>query len=89
MAYDDTINKATEDAASQISRLRDQVETLMRDRVTPAVSDAAGRAQSAMNDAAGMVRDQADAVSGKVRDQPLIAVLVAAGIGFVLGRAMR
>jgi len=28
-------------------------------------------------------------VSGKVRDQPLIAVLVAAGIGFVLGRAMR
>ena len=89
MAYDDTINKATEDAASQISRLRYQVETLMRDRVTPAVSDAAGRAQSAMNDAAGMVRDQADAVSGKVRDQPLIAVLVAAGIGFVLGRAMR
>ena len=89
MAYDDTINKATEDAASQISRLRDQVETLMRDRVTPAVSDAAGRAQSAMNDAAGVVRDQAQVVSGKVREQPLVAVLVAAGIGFVLGRAMR
>jgi ElaB/YqjD/DUF883 family membrane-anchored ribosome-binding protein len=89
MAYDDTINKATEDAASQIARLRDQVETLMRDRVTPAVSDAAGRAQSAMNDAAGVVRDQAEVVSGKVREQPLVAVLVAAGIGFVLGRAMR
>lgn len=89
MAYDDTINKATEDAASQIARLRDQVETLMRDRVTPAVSDAAGRAQSAMNDAAGVVRDQAQVVSGKVREQPLVAVLVAAGIGFVLGRAMR
>ena len=100
MAYDDTLNKATEDAASQIARLRDQVETLMRDRVTPAVSDAAGRAQSAMNDAAGraqsamndaagVVRDQAEVVSGKVREQPLVAVLVAAGIGFVLGRAMR
>ena len=89
MAYDDTINKATEDAASQIARLRDQVETLMRDRVTPAVSDAAGRAQSALNDAAGVVRDQAQVVSGKVREQPLVAVLVAAGIGFVLGRAMR
>jgi ElaB/YqjD/DUF883 family membrane-anchored ribosome-binding protein len=89
MAYDDTLNKATEDAASQIARLRDQVETLMRDRVTPAVSDAAGRAQSAMNDAAGVVRDQAQVVSGKVREQPLVAVLVAAGIGFVLGRAMR
>ena len=89
MAYDDTLNKATEYAASQIARLRDQVETLMRDRVTPAVSDAAGRAQSAMNDAAGVVRDQAEVVSGKVREQPLVAVLVAAGIGFVLGRAMR
>jgi ElaB/YqjD/DUF883 family membrane-anchored ribosome-binding protein len=89
MAYDDTINKATEDAASQIARLRDQVETLMRDRVTPAVSDAAGRAQAAMTDAAGVVRDQAEVVSGKVRDQPLVAVLIAAGIGFVLGRAMR
>jgi ElaB/YqjD/DUF883 family membrane-anchored ribosome-binding protein len=89
MAYEDTINKATEDAASQISRLRDQVETLMRDRVTPAVSEAAGRAQTAMNDAAGVVRDQAQVVSGKVREQPLVAVLIAAGVGFVLGRAMR
>jgi ElaB/YqjD/DUF883 family membrane-anchored ribosome-binding protein len=28
-------------------------------------------------------------VSGKVREQPLLAILIAAGVGFVLGRAIR
>ena len=35
----------TEDATTQIARLREQVEALMKDRVTPAVADAAGRAE--------------------------------------------
>ena len=42
-----------------------------------------------MYTAAGAVRDQADAVSGKVREQPLLAVLIAAAVGYVLGRATR
>lgn len=79
----------TEDATTQIARLREQVEALMKDRVTPAVADAAGRAESAMYTAAGAVRDQADAVSGRVREQPLLAVLIAAAVGYVLGRATR
>ena len=68
-----------EDATAQIARLREQVETLMKDRVTPAVADAAGRAESAVYSAADVVRDQAEMVSGKVREQPLLAVLIAAG----------
>jgi ElaB/YqjD/DUF883 family membrane-anchored ribosome-binding protein len=79
----------TEDATTQIARLREQVEALMKDRVTPAVADAAGRAESAVYTAAGAVRDQADAVSGRVREQPLLAVLIAAAVGYVLGRATR
>ena len=74
---------------AQIARLREQVEALMKDRVTPAVADAAGRAESAMYAAADTVRDQAEVVSGKVREQPLLAVLIAAGVGYVLGRATR
>ena len=77
----------SDDTHAQIAHLRDQVEALMKDRVTPAVTDMAGRAENAMNSAAGMVRDQARMVSGHVRDQPLIAVLLAAGIGYLLGRA--
>jgi ElaB/YqjD/DUF883 family membrane-anchored ribosome-binding protein len=79
----------TEDATAQIARLREQVETLMKDRVTPAVAEAAGRAESAVYGAAGKVRDQAEVVSGRVREQPLLAVLIAAAAGYVLGRVMR
>jgi ElaB/YqjD/DUF883 family membrane-anchored ribosome-binding protein len=93
-------NVKSEDPTVQIAHLRDQVEALMKDRVTPAVTDMAGRAENAMNSAAGMVRDQAQTISGHVRDQaqvisghvrdqPLIAVLLAAGIGYLLGRTTR
>lgn len=89
MDYAEQAKGRMEDATTQIARLREQVETLMRERVTPAVAEMAGRAEHAMYGAAGAVRDQAEVVSGRVRDQPLIAVLVAAGVGFILGRAMR
>jgi ElaB/YqjD/DUF883 family membrane-anchored ribosome-binding protein len=79
----------THETHEQIARLREQVEALMRDRVTPAVADAAGRAESAVYGAAGAVREQAEVMSSKVREQPLLAVLIAAGIGYVLGRATR
>jgi ElaB/YqjD/DUF883 family membrane-anchored ribosome-binding protein len=78
-----------EDAHVQIARLREQVESLMKDRVTPAVADAAGRAEAAVYNAADTVRGQAEAVSGRVREQPLIALLIAAGVGYILGRFIR
>jgi len=79
----------SEDAHVQIARLREQVEALMKDRVTPAVADAAGRAEAAVHGAAGAVRDQAEMVSDKVREQPLLAVLIAAAVGYALGRVTR
>jgi ElaB/YqjD/DUF883 family membrane-anchored ribosome-binding protein len=78
-----------DDPTVQIAHLRAQVEALMNERVTPAVSDMAGRAENAVNNAAGLMRDQAQMISGHVRDQPLIAVLLAAGIGYLLGRVTR
>ncbi|WP_428486109.1 hypothetical protein [Rhodopila sp.] len=78
-----------DDAQAQIERLREQVEALMKDRVTPAVADFAGRAETAVHNATGAVRGQAEAVSGRVRQQPLIAILIAAGLGWIIGRVMR
>jgi ElaB/YqjD/DUF883 family membrane-anchored ribosome-binding protein len=88
-SFSETAANKAEDATSQIARLREQVETLMKDRVTPAVTEAAGRAEAAVYDAAGKVREQAEVVSGKVRDQPLLAILIAAGVGYLLGRVTR
>lgn len=78
-----------EDAQAQIARLREQVEALMKDRVTPAVADFAGRAESAVHTASGAVRDQAQVVSGHVKEQPLIAIMIAAAVGWAIGRVMR
>jgi ElaB/YqjD/DUF883 family membrane-anchored ribosome-binding protein len=78
-----------DDAEAQIARLREQVETLMKDRVTPAVADFAGRAESAVHNARGVMRDQAHVVSGRVKEQPLMAIMVAAAVGWVIGRVMR
>jgi ElaB/YqjD/DUF883 family membrane-anchored ribosome-binding protein len=86
---DRSTGDSTGDAAAQIARLREQVETLMRDRVTPAVAAAADRAQSAMHGAADTMRDQLDTLSGGVREQPLLAILIAAAVGYLLGRATR
>ena len=78
-----------DDAQAQITRLREQVEALMKDRISPAVADFAGRAESAMHSASGTVREQADAMSGRVKEQPLIAILIAAAAGWIIGRVMR
>jgi ElaB/YqjD/DUF883 family membrane-anchored ribosome-binding protein len=89
MAFTTDAHGKIEDAQAQIARLREQVEALMKDRITPAVADFAGRAESAVHSASGVVRDQAQAVSGRVKDQPLIAIMLAAAVGWVIGRVMR
>lgn len=89
MASTEKTVSGIDNAEEQIARLRAQVETLMNERVTPLVADAAGRAESVVHTAAGAVRHQADAISGQVRDQPLLSVLVAAGVGVVVGRFLR
>jgi ElaB/YqjD/DUF883 family membrane-anchored ribosome-binding protein len=76
-------------ATAQIARLREQVEALMRDRVTPAVAEAASRAESAIHGVADTMRGQVETVAGKVREQPLLAILIAAAVGYVLGRVTR
>jgi ElaB/YqjD/DUF883 family membrane-anchored ribosome-binding protein len=89
MAQMDDVNGRVGDATAQIARLRAQVEELMKDRITPAVADFAGRAEAAVSGARHVVRDQAETVSNRVREQPLIAVVLAAGIGWMVGRLMR
>ncbi len=89
MAAKDTVETTPNDLVGEVARLREQLETLMRERVAPAVSDIAHRAEKIVDGASDSVRAQADAVGAKVREQPLIAVAVAVGIGWLLGRAMR
>jgi ElaB/YqjD/DUF883 family membrane-anchored ribosome-binding protein len=78
-----------DDTTRQLRQLRDQVNELMEERVSPALSDAADRATHAAKRARAFTSDQADYVTGRVRDQPLIAITVAAAVGYALGRLTR
>jgi len=57
--------------------------------VTPVISEAAGRAQGAARQAGEVVSEQAEAVSGRVREMPLTSVVIAAAVGYLLGRLTR
>lgn len=85
MALSDRSIPGAEDAAEQIAKLRAQVEMLMKERVNPALSDLAGKAETAM----GAMKDQSEMLSGRVRDNPLVAILVALSVGYAIGRVLR
>jgi ElaB/YqjD/DUF883 family membrane-anchored ribosome-binding protein len=85
----DTINDTSADARAQIKQLRDQVDALMRERVSPMISDAAERAQDAARHAQEVAQEQVDQLSGYVRETPITSVLIAAAVGFLIGRIAR
>ena len=84
-----SLNDAAEDAKEQIAQLREQVQTLMSERVTPALANAAGQAEEYARQAKDIYDDQTEALSERVRESPMIALLVAAGVGYLLGRIAR
>jgi ElaB/YqjD/DUF883 family membrane-anchored ribosome-binding protein len=77
------------DAEQQIRELREQVEALMRDRVTPVVADAVGRAGETVRQVSESVTDKTDAVAAQVRERPLTAVMICLGVGYLIGRITR
>jgi ElaB/YqjD/DUF883 family membrane-anchored ribosome-binding protein len=89
MAARDNIRDLRDDTREQLRNLRDQVNELMEERVSPLLSEAAGQADYAARRARRYTAEQADAVSDRVRDQPLIAIGVAAAVGYALGRLTR
>ena len=89
MATSDSISEKAYDAKEQIAQLRRQVEQLMSERVTPVLTDAAQRAQAYASNASEMAREQTEAVSSRVREQPLMAILIAAATGYLIGRLFR
>jgi ElaB/YqjD/DUF883 family membrane-anchored ribosome-binding protein len=76
----------TDNARDELRALRDQVNQLMEERVSPAFADAGKRAGEAAKRARAYTEDSADVVAGRVRDQPLVAVGIAAAVGFLFGR---
>ncbi len=84
-----TAEQVTEDTREQLLYLRNQVEQLLNERVTPALADAAERAETVVHTARDYTTAKAEDVSKKVKGQPLIAVAISAAVGYLLGRIAR
>lgn len=89
MTIQDLANNTAHDAAAEIARLREQVEGLMRDRVTPVFGHALHSAENAAKAAGDEVRHQAARLSDTVQDKPLAALALAGVAGFVLASLIR
>lgn len=83
------IDDIADDAKTQIAHLRRQVEALMTDKVTPTLANAASCAENAARQSIDYTKNRAEAVSTRVREQPLVAVAVALGAGYLIGRLLR
>lgn len=77
------------DADAEIARLREKVETLMTERVTPAVTQLASQAQDVADAATDKVRENAERLSETIKAQPLTAIGVAALVGFLFAGLVR
>ncbi|AHJ63685.1 Hypothetical protein GbCGDNIH6_1813 [Granulibacter bethesdensis] len=80
---------SADDAREQILHLREQVEALLNDRVTPALADAAGRAESAARNAQRYTREHSSVICEHVKERPLVALLAAGAAGWLIARIFR
>ena len=74
---------------AQIARLRQQVDALRVDKVSPAVVDFAVKAQRTIGGTTAAVRGQTNAISNQVRQRPWAAILIAAAVGWIFCRVTR
>jgi ElaB/YqjD/DUF883 family membrane-anchored ribosome-binding protein len=75
----------SEAAAAELAVLREKVDALVREHLTPAIDGAGERAEAAQ----AALRAQADSVADRVREQPFVALGAAAVVGIAIGALMR
>jgi ElaB/YqjD/DUF883 family membrane-anchored ribosome-binding protein len=82
-------SQAANDTTAQVRQLRSAVESVMRNTVTPALADAFERAATATEYTTERARRHSETVADNVRGRPLIAIALAAAVGFLFGRVTR
>lgn len=85
----DIASNYADDAKAELAQLRAKVETLMNERVTPALGAAASQAQAVAQTASDEVRLQTERLSEAVQERPLASIAIATMAGFVLASLMR
>jgi hypothetical protein len=74
------------DVQSQMGDLRDQVQALTTNQLTPVATDWAGKTGAAARRARSTMVDQTQGFSGQVNERPIAAILLAITVGWAVGR---
>jgi ElaB/YqjD/DUF883 family membrane-anchored ribosome-binding protein len=74
---------------AELRELVAQVEKLMSDRAAPAVADITNGAEEAVLQAKDIAREKIEDIADEVRERPVVALLLAAGAGYIAGRVRR
>jgi uncharacterized protein YjbJ (UPF0337 family) len=82
----DAAREWTDDMQGELSRLRGEVDRLLRERVSPAVADAAGAAGDYAQRAKDVAVRQGEQAAAVVKENPLLTVGLVAAAAFLLGR---
>jgi len=82
----DATAKVAASASDELAQLRAQVETLLNDRVTPALASMADTAEGYAREAKAAVQVQADNAVAAIQERPLTIVAAVAACAFLLGR---
>ncbi|MDU7520192.1 MAG: CsbD family protein [Roseomonas mucosa] len=80
------VSDAAEGATGEIARLRAQVEELMRERVKPALNDAAHKASDYAHQARETIGEKAGQAGETIKERPLLSLAIIGVVGFVIGR---
>lgn len=82
----DNIEAVSETTQAQIDGLREQLQALLENRISPALLDAAERTDHAVANARKIRDHELENMSTRVRARPIAAVLISAVVGFFAGR---
>ncbi len=78
-----------DDARAEIAALREKVDYLMNKRVSPALANLAHDAEAIAQNASDTVKAQATRLTDNVKEQPIMALGIAAAVGFMLATLVR
>ncbi len=85
---DDDLREQVAQLRAQLQELASQVENLVRGRLA-SVADVASQAEEAVLQARDVAREKIEDIADEVRERPLVALLIAAAVGYVAGRVHR
>ena len=87
MASTDITAGKPQDLEARVARLHDQVDTLAVDRVTPIVNKFTADVGRFFADTSSVLWSELQSLGRHVEQRPLTSMLIAVGLGVVIGRA--